>query len=181
MKKEIVLKRCPICGAMPNRRAEDMSGGNYQHYYGCTDYIYECPKCKVLSASRCTVYIDSNEKAEREAQKAWNAECDKYEKLLSWREEESDNKVSSIRYGLEPHYNLDGLADYVAKTPTEQLDREVVALSKSEKEDLVDMLLSSKYNIFNPWYKKLLISINSPRTNDILSYYKKGFDKVKID
>jgi len=88
MKKEITLKRCPICGSMPNRRVEDMSGSNYQHYYGCTDYIYECPKCKVLSASRCTVYIDSNEKAEREAQKAWNAECDKYEKLLSWREED---------------------------------------------------------------------------------------------
>ena len=88
MKKEIVLKRCPLCGSYPTHRVEDMGTAPYQHYYGCFDYIYECPKCKVLSASRCTVYIDSNEKAEREAQKAWNVECDKYEKLLSWREED---------------------------------------------------------------------------------------------
>ena len=181
MKKEIILKRCPICGSLPNHRAEDMGGANYQHYYGCTDYIYECPKCKVLSASRCTVYIDSNEKAQREAQKAWNKECEKYEKLLSWREEESDNKVSSIKYGLEPHYNLDGLADYVASTPVEQLDREVAALSKSEKEDLVDMLLSSKYDIFNPWYKKLLITLDTFQTRDILSYYHNKFDKVEVE
>ena len=181
MKKEIILKRCPLCGSMPTHQVDDMGTAPYQHYYGSFNYIYKCPKCGVIHVSADTVYHKSGEEADAAAKELWNKKCDEWEETLSWREEESDNKVTSIRYGLEPHYNLDGLADYVAKTPTEQLDREVVTLSKSEKEDLADMLLSSKYNIFNPWYKKLLISINSPGTNDILSYYKKGFDKVKID
>lgn len=174
MGKEIILKRCPICGSIPNHRAEDMSGANYQHYYGCTDYIYECPKCKVLSASRCTVYIDSNEKADREARKAWNAECDKWEKTLSWR-----TAISSLKEGLEPKYNLEGLVDYVTNTSPEQLDKEVLKLSKDEREELVSILLSSDYDIFNPWYKKLLISLNTLRTNDILEYYKEEFSKIK--
>ena len=177
MGKEIILKRCPICGSMPTRRAEDMSGANYQHYYGCTDYIYECPKCEVIHVSRDTVYIDSAEKADREAKKAWNAECDKWEKILSWR-----TAIDSLEDGIEPRYNLDALANYVSNTSTEQLDKEVLKLSKDQREKLVDLLLlSSKYNIFNPWYKKLLISLNTMRTNDILDYYKKDFAKVKED
>lgn len=174
MGKEIILKKCPICGSIPNHRADDMSGANYQHYYGCTNYIYECPKCGVIHASCSTVYIDDKHKADREAQKAWNAECDKWEKILSWR-----TAISSLREGLEPKYNLEGLVDYVTNTSPEQLDKEVLKLSKDEREELVNILLSSDYDVFNPWYKKLLISLNTLRSNDILEYYKEEFSKIK--
>ena len=84
-KKEIALKPCPICGSMPNHRAEDMGGANYQHYYGCTDFIYECPTCKQLYASACNVYTKTTDEARQNAKKAWNKECEKYEKFLAWR------------------------------------------------------------------------------------------------
>ena len=63
----------------------------------------------------------------------------------------------------------------------EALYQEATALNEYQMEDLIDILLSSSYNIFVPWYKKLLIYANSFRSNDILDYYKKSFDKVKID
>ena len=174
MGKEIILKKCPICGSIPNHRADDMSGANYQHYYGCNNHIYKCPNCGVIHVSRDTVYIDSDEKADREARKAWNDECDKWEKILSWR-----TAISSLKEGIEPKYNLEGLVNYVTNTPPEQLDKEVLKLSKDEREELVGILLSSDYDIFNPWYKKLLISLNTLRTNDILEYYKEEFSKIK--
>lgn len=174
MKKEIILSRCPLCGAYPNHRVEDMGQPPYQHYYDSFDYIYECPKCKVIHVSADTVYCKDRNEAEREAKEAWNKKCKEWEKTLSWR-----NAIDSIAYGLEPHWDLDALADYVTNTPVEQLDREVAALNIEQREQLVDMLLSSKYDIFNPWYKRLLISLDTFRTNDILSYYKKGFDEVK--
>lgn len=174
MKKEIVLKKCPICGSAPTVRVDDMSGGQYQHYYGSYNHIYKCPKCGVIHVSRDTVGIDSDAKADREAKKAWNAECDKWEKILSWR-----TAISSLEEGLKPRHDLDALADYVTNTPTEQLDKELLKLSKDLREQLVDLLLSSKYNIFNSWYKKLLISLNTIRTNDILNYYEKDFSNIK--
>ena len=74
---------------------------------------------------------------------------------------------------------LNALADYVKNTPVEVLDREVAELTKESKQQLVNMLLCSKYNIFTPWYKRLLISLDTLRSKDILDYYKDGFDKVK--
>ena len=174
MKKEIILSRCPLCGAYPTHRVDDMSGPRYQHYYGCFNYIYECPKCKIIHACADTVYCETVEEADTEAKESWNKKCAEWEETLSWR-----NEVNSLEEAMAPKYDLDALANYVTKTSPLELNREVRRLSDSEKEDLVDMLLSSKYNIFNPWYKKLLISIGSPRTKDILEYYKNGFDKVK--
>lgn len=174
MPKEIILKRCPICGSYPTHRVEDMGGANYQHYYGCNDYIYECPKCKIIHVSRDTVYIKTGKEADRKAKQAWNKECEKWEKTLSWR-----TKLDSLAEGLEPKYDLNALADYVKNTPVEVLDREVAELTKESKQQLVNMLLCSKYNIFTPWYKRLLISLDTLRSKDILDYYKDGFDKVK--
>lgn len=62
-------------------------------------------------------------------------------------------------------------------------------LKDAYKQEVVNLCLSSDYDIFVPWYKAFLkycaneeevnnASLNF-RANDILSYYKKGFDKVK--
>jgi hypothetical protein len=67
------------------------------------------------------------------------------------------------------------------KDDQEALYQEAIALNKYQMEMLINILLSSSYNIFVPWYKKLLIYANSFRSNDILDYYKESFDKVKID
>ena len=176
MKKEIILSRCPLCGSMPVHQVDDMGTAPYQHYYGSFNYIYRCPKCGVINVSADTVYRKSGEEADAAAKELWNKKCAEWEETLSWR-----NEVDSLAEAMAPRYDLDALANYVTKTSPLELDREISKMKNYEKEELVDMLVSSKYNIFNPWYKKLLISINSPRTNDILKYYKRGFDKIEED
>ena len=63
----------------------------------------------------------------------------------------------------------------------EALYQEAIALDEDQKGDLIGILLSSDYNIFVPWYKKLLINTNTFTSNDLLDYYKEDFDEVKID
>lgn len=63
----------------------------------------------------------------------------------------------------------------------EALYQEAIALDEDQRDDLIGILLSSSYNIFVPWYKKLLINTNTFTSNDLLDYYKESFDKVKID
>lgn len=63
----------------------------------------------------------------------------------------------------------------------EALYQEAIALDEYRRDDLIDILLSSDYDIFVPWYKKLLINTNTFTSNDILDYYKENFDKVEID
>ncbi len=67
------------------------------------------------------------------------------------------------------------------KNDQEALYQEAIALNEYHRRMLINILLASNYNIFVPWYKKLLIYTNSFRSNDILDYYKESFDKVKID
>lgn len=64
---------------------------------------------------------------------------------------------------------------------SEALYQEAIALDEDQRDDLIGILLSSDYNIFVPWYKKLLINTNTFISNDLLDYYKESFDKVKID
>ena len=75
------------------------------------------------------------------------------------------------------------VVEYIKEHETNQeaLYQEAIALNEYQMEDLIDILLSSSYNIFVPWYKKLLIYANSFRSNDILDYYKEEFDNIKID
>ena len=61
----------------------------------------------------------------------------------------------------------------------EALYQEAIVLDEDQRDDLIGILLSSVYNIFVPWYKKLLINTNTFISNDILDYYKESFDKVK--
>ena len=61
----------------------------------------------------------------------------------------------------------------------EALYQEAIMLNEYQRGNLVNILLSSDYNIFVSWYKKLLIYINSSRSNDILDYYKEEFDEVE--
>ena len=63
----------------------------------------------------------------------------------------------------------------------EALYQEAIALDEYRRNDLIDILLSSDYDIFVPWYKKLLINTNTFTSNDLLDYYKESFDKVEID
>ena len=63
----------------------------------------------------------------------------------------------------------------------EALYQEAIALDEDQRDDLIGILLSSAYNIFVPWYKKLLINTNTFTSTDLLDYYKESFDKVKID
>lgn len=65
------------------------------------------------------------------------------------------------------------------------LYKEAIALNEYVVGDLINILLCGPYNIFKPWYKKLLKYVGehgapSPkfRANDILSYYGQAFDKV---
>lgn len=60
----------------------------------------------------------------------------------------------------------------------EALYQEAIALKENQRDNLIDILLSSDYNIFVPWYKKLLINTNTFTSNNILDYYKESFDKV---
>ena len=78
-------------------------------------------------------------------------------------------------------------SEYVVKYVKEHDDnlkalyQEAIALGEYQRDDLINILLSSDYNIFVPWYKKLLINTNTFRSNDILDYYKEDFADVKID
>ena len=65
------------------------------------------------------------------------------------------------------------------KADQESLYQEAIALDEYQRDDLIDILLSSDYNIFVPWYKKLLRHTNTFTSNDILDYYKESFDKVE--
>lgn len=65
------------------------------------------------------------------------------------------------------------------------LYEEAIHLSDYESGDFAQMVLSSNYNIFVPWYKAFLIYVkNNAKTgsswiaNDILDYYKEDFDEV---
>ena len=59
---------------------------------------------------------------------------------------------------------------------------EVNALNEDQQEDLINMLLSSDYDIFTQWYKDLLLRMaekyDNFRAKDILEYYHKSFEKV---
>ena len=62
---------------------------------------------------------------------------------------------------------------------------EAIKLNKYQQEDLANMILSSSYNIFVPWYKAFLLQLanksDSFRAADILNYYSEEFDKVEIN
>ena len=62
---------------------------------------------------------------------------------------------------------------------SEALYQEAIALEEDKRDNLIDILLSSDYNIFVPWYKKLLRHTNTFTSNDILDCYKESFDKVE--
>jgi hypothetical protein len=59
------------------------------------------------------------------------------------------------------------------------LYQEALVLSEYQMGDLIGILLASDYDVFVPWYKKLLVHVNSPTSNDILDYYKEAFDEVE--
>lgn len=61
----------------------------------------------------------------------------------------------------------------------EALYQEAIALNEYRRDDLINILLSSDYNIFVPWYKKLLVNTDTFTANDVLECYKKSFDKVE--
>jgi len=61
----------------------------------------------------------------------------------------------------------------------EALYQEAIALDEDRRDDLIDILLSSDYDIFVPWYKKLLVNTDTFTANDILDYYKKRFSTVE--
>ena len=75
-------------------------------------------------------------------------------------------------------------SEYVVKyvkehdTNPKALYEEAIALDEYQRDDLIHILLSSDYNIFVPWYKKLLLQTDTFTANDILDYYKESFDKV---
>ena len=60
----------------------------------------------------------------------------------------------------------------------EALYKEAIALNNYQREDLIEILLTSDYNIFVPWYKKLLINTNTYTSKEMLMIYKKSFDEV---
>lgn len=72
------------------------------------------------------------------------------------------------------------VVEYVKEHDTnpEVLYQEAIALDEYQRDALISILLSSDYNIFVPWYKKLLSQANTFTSNDILDYYKERFDKV---
>ena len=129
-KKEITLKPCPLCGSMPRHKVEDMGTGSYQHYYGCTDYIYECPKCGVIYASGDTVYSKNADEAERIARESWNKQCDKWEKTLSWK---TKNKPESIVINKD-------LVEAAKRRVDEYLNIENSAYARGELSILDDIL-----------------------------------------
>jgi len=66
------------------------------------------------------------------------------------------------------------------------LYKEAIALSDYVSGDLIDILLSSDYDVFVPWYKAFLKYVaenaktgSSWVAKDILDYYKKAFSKVE--
>lgn len=79
--------------------------------------------------------------------------------------------------------------DYVKAHDNEPkaLLEEAKQLNEVRKEALIDILLSSEYDVFVPWYKALLLycidlkeeACVQWRAKDIFTYYKKGFDKVE--
>lgn len=65
------------------------------------------------------------------------------------------------------------------------LYKEVIALGDGTGGDFLSIILSSDYNVFTPWYKAVLIYFKengktgvTVQAEDILSYYKDGFEKV---
>ena len=76
-------------------------------------------------------------------------------------------------------------SEYVVKYVKDHEDnpvalyQEAIVLEEDQRDDLIGILLSSDYNIFVPWYKKLLRHTNTFTSNDILDYYKESFDKVE--
>ena len=65
------------------------------------------------------------------------------------------------------------------------LYEEAIKLSEYYSGDLIDILLSSDYNVFVPWYKAFCeyVAENAKTgscrvAKDILDYYKKAFSKV---
>jgi hypothetical protein len=66
------------------------------------------------------------------------------------------------------------------------LYEEAIQLGGSCAGDLIGVLLSSDYNIFQPWYKAMLIWYKDNgdtgvtfEAADLLDYYKESFDKVE--
>ena len=65
---------------------------------------------------------------------------------------------------------------------------EAIKLSDYYSGDFIDILRSSDYNIFVPWFKAFLIYVkdhaktgSSWVAKDTLEYYHKAFDKVEIN
>lgn len=66
------------------------------------------------------------------------------------------------------------------------LYEEAIQLGGSCAGDLISVLRSGNYNIFQPWYKAMLIWYKDNgdtgitfEAEDLLDYYKENFDKVK--
>ena len=69
----------------------------------------------------------------------------------------------------------------------QELYQEAIELYDSYQGDLIGILYSSDYNIFVPWFKSFLIYVRDHAktgskfmADDVLDYYKKGFEKVEI-
>ena len=65
------ILKCPICKSTPVLRVSDMGRPNGRGYQGCFAWIYECPKCGLVSGGSDTVYTPKD-RVEIEAIRSWN-------------------------------------------------------------------------------------------------------------
>lgn len=78
----IELKRCPICGAYPEKVISDMGRPGGHGYPGHHSYRYECPNCKLLKGADFNDIYDVSSIAVAQAQKFWNGMVDKTQEYL---------------------------------------------------------------------------------------------------
>lgn len=104
--------------------------------------------------------------------------------------EEINKKIKEVQ-----EYNelYDGFIEYIKECEkNSNFEEAIVSYFKEDENeyqelDFLDMILSSEISIFRSWYKRILMIATKSksyslvfRANDILNYYRAGFNNVHI-
>lgn len=82
----VIMKNCPICGALPELIETNLDRGNGHGYPGWFTYSYKCPCCGLLKGGSYT-YEREDKSLDREGTKAvalkdWNELTDYINELI---------------------------------------------------------------------------------------------------
>ena len=78
----IELKRCPICGAYPDKKLVDMGLPGGRGYPGNFSYRYECDDCMLIKGITFTDIYGSAAEANKQAKLSWNSTVDQVQKYI---------------------------------------------------------------------------------------------------